>query len=117
MKILKSIFCFVLVSVSMASYSQSETKQVIDTVIHVDGICEMCKTRIENAADMKGVKLANWNQSTHELRVVYRTDKMDHNSIVQAINEAGHDTESSKATPEQYDRVHACCKYREQEAH
>ena len=117
MKILQIVFCSLLLSMAVETYSQKEHKQLVDTVIKVDGICKMCKTRIENALDLKGVKLADWDKSTHDLRLVYRKDKVTLTSLVDAINEAGHDTENSKATDEQYNNVHKCCRYREQEAH
>ena len=33
----------------------------ITTTLLVKGNCEECKTRIENAADIKGVKFFEWN--------------------------------------------------------
>ena len=36
--------------------------------IEVDGVCGMCKERIEKASiQAKGVKSANWNVETHQL--------------------------------------------------
>ena len=30
----------------------------------VSGKCDMCKERIENALDIKGIKFADWNEET-----------------------------------------------------
>ena len=42
--------------------------------IEVDGVCMMCKTRIEKASiKTKGVKYANWNVKSHELKLIFET--------------------------------------------
>ena len=45
-------------------------------VIDVDGVCGMCKSRIEKAClQTKGVKLANWNVETHQLKLIFNNQK------------------------------------------
>ena len=40
--------------------------------IEVDGVCMMCKNRIEKAClKTKGVKSAIWNVETHNLNLIY----------------------------------------------
>jgi copper chaperone CopZ len=80
----------------------------------VDGVCMMCKTRIEKAClNTKGVKSAVWNVETHELRLIYDERKTSIDSIQSKILEAGHDTQELKATDQAYATVHTCCRYRE----
>ena len=44
--------------------------------IEVDGVCAMCKERIEKAAiRTKGVKSAVWTIKTHELALIYDAAK------------------------------------------
>ena len=44
--------------------------------IEVDGVCMMCKKRIEKASiKTKGVKSASWNLDTHELRLIFDENK------------------------------------------
>lgn len=84
--------------------------------IEVDGVCGMCKKRIEKACiTSKGVKSANWNVETHELKLVYDARKTDLKTIQDRIASVGHDTQDVKATDEAYNSVHACCKYRDDE--
>jgi len=84
--------------------------------IEVDGVCGMCKARIEKAAiRTKGVKSAVWNIDTHELKLIYDERKTDLKTISKKIASVGHDTKEIKATDEAYDSVHPCCKYRDKD--
>ncbi len=84
--------------------------------IEVDGVCVMCKERIEKAAiRTKGVKSAIWNVDTHELKLIYDERKTDVKVISTNLASVGHDTKEIKATEEQYQSVHPCCKYRDDE--
>ncbi len=84
--------------------------------MEVDGVCGMCKERIEKAAiKTKGVKSAVWSIETHELDLIYDARKTNTDSISNNIAAAGHDTKVIKATEEAYLSVHECCRYREDE--
>ena len=81
----------------------------------VDGVCLMCKSRIEKASlNTKGVKLAVWNVETHELKLIYDERKTNLKTIQTNILAVGHDANNLRATDEAYATVHACCKYREE---
>lgn len=77
----------------------------------------MCEARIEKAVDVKGVKTADYDLDTHTLSIVFRADKISEEEIHKLLNAVGHDTEKSKASDEEYDQIHHCCKYREHEEH
>ena len=113
---MKTTFLTFLFSLIIASACAQEAK-VVTAEIHVDGICSMCKERIENAVDVKGVKSAEWTVSNHHHTISYRTDKITEEEIHRLLNEAGHDTEKSKASDEAYNSIHACCRYREMTDH
>lgn len=84
--------------------------------MEVDGVCGMCKERIEKAAiKTKGVKSALWSIETHELKLIYDENKTNLEAISKNIAAVGHDTKEIKATDEAYDSVHPCCKYRDKE--
>lgn len=83
--------------------------------IEVDGVCKMCKERIEKAAiKAKGVKSANWDVKTHELKLIYDARKTNLTTIQQSIADVGHDTKEIKASDEAYNSLHACCYYRDE---
>ncbi|MCI2229165.1 heavy-metal-associated domain-containing protein [Polaribacter sp. MSW13] len=87
----------------------------------VDGICGMCKKRIETATlKTKGVKFAVWDVQTHQLNIILDERKTDVASVQKNILKAGHDVigfDNKKivATEEAYNSVHPCCKYRDEE--
>ena len=59
---------------SISGFSQKKNAKVS---FEVDGVCMMCKSRIEKAAlNTKGVKFANWNVETHELKLIIDERKL-----------------------------------------
>ena len=105
----------VLISLIIAtpSLAQKKTKKIITTEFNVDGVCKMCKERIENAALIKGVKLAKWNKETSKLKVIYNTKKTTLDKIHKSIAAAGHDTDVLKGNDEAYKKLPGCCAYRD----
>lgn len=80
--------------------------------IEVNGNCDQCKKRIEKAAfGVSGVKSAVWNVETHQLQLIINEEKSLLTDVKNAVAKVGHDTEEVKATAEDYDGLHSCCKY------
>ncbi len=100
-----------IVAITLLTFSAQAQNKTADT-LWVDGICGMCKDRIENALDVKGVWVAEWNIDTRQLYVVYKDSKISKEEISTILNTAGHDTEISKASDAHYNTLHACCRYR-----
>lgn len=97
--------------IGLLAFSQNKNAR---KTIEVDGICMMCKERIEKAAiRTKGVKSAIWNVKTHELKLVFDERKTDVETISKKLASVGHDTKIVKATEEAYNSVHPCCRYRD----
>jgi len=100
-------------SLSAEAQKKSKTSKV---KFEVDGVCVMCKERIEKAAILtKGVKFAVWNVDTKELYCIYNNKKTSTLKIKEAIAAVGHDTKEVKATDEVYSKLDACCLYRDDE--
>ena len=105
------IVFLIVVLISTVSFGQQKNKKM---AFDVDGVCEMCKTRIEKAAlNVSGVKYANWDIASHELSLIIDERKTNSMQIKSAMVQAGHDTKELKATQEAYESVHPCCRYRE----
>ncbi|MGB0402496.1 MAG: heavy-metal-associated domain-containing protein [Salibacteraceae bacterium] len=103
--------------ISLQASAQKKGK-VDTTQIVVEGICGMCKDRIEETVNLsKGVKSSTWTQETKTLEVVYKTSKTSPEAIGKALAEAGHDNQYVKADEKQYGKIHKCCRYREMEGH
>ncbi|MEM9077423.1 MAG: cation transporter [Bacteroidota bacterium] len=97
--------------IALAAYSQEKNKKM---AFEVDGVCEMCKARIEKAAlNVSGVKYATWDIASHELSLIIDERKTNSMQIKSAMAQVGHDTKELKATQEAYESVHPCCRYRE----
>ena len=109
---MKTVFLsLTILCMTTLSFAQNKNAKAS---IEVDGVCMMCKNRIEKASlKTKGVKSAVWNVDTHELRLIFDENKTDLLSIQKNIVTVGHDTKELKATDESYNSVHPCCKYRE----
>ena len=109
---MKKIIVVLTLLVGTVTFAQNKNAQA---TMEVDGVCNMCKERIEKAAiKAKGVKVANWDIQTHELKLIFDERKTTLNSIQQSIAEAGHDTKEIKATDEAYHSLHTCCFYRDE---
>ncbi len=100
-----------ILCIGISSEAQEKNKNAKIT-FEVNGICEMCKERIELAAlKTKGVKYANWKIETHQLSLIFDERKIDEITIHNNIAAVGHDTQKIKATDEAYNNLHSCCKY------
>ena len=109
----KNIIVIMILSFSLCVYAQNKNARAS---MEVDGVCGMCKERIEKAAiRTKGVKSAVWNVDTHELKLIYDERKTSLKVIAQNLADVGHDTKEIKATDEAYNLVHTCCRYRDKE--
>jgi cation transport ATPase len=108
---MKKLLAIVILFIGFTSFAQNKNARAS---LEVDGVCLMCKVRIEKACiTTKGVKSAVWNVHTHELKLIYDERKTDLKTIQENILAVGHDNEELVATDEAYNSVHDCCKYRD----
>ncbi len=109
MKKILVVMSFLLIG--MSAQAQKKNAKVS---IEVDGVCMMCKKRIEKAAlSTKGVKFASWDMKTHQLSLILDERKTNVKTIQKNIAAVGHDTKGIKATEHAYNSVNPCCKYRD----
>ena len=104
-----------LLAVVAFTFNSTAQSKITETSIEVDGLCGMCKQRIENAAYLPGVKKVNWDIETHQLDLVFRNDKVSKQEIIASINKAGHDVKGALASDEQYANIRSCCRFRDEE--
>lgn len=114
------VISFFFVVINMQSQERKKDKNA-KVVFKVDGICGMCKKRIETAAlKTKGVKFAIWDVNTHLLNLIMDERKTEVATVQKNILKVGHDillSDDKKlvAADEAYNSVHPCCKYRDDE--
>lgn len=87
------------------------TKHIETISFKVSGNCEMCKERIEEALDVKGVKKADWNMETGMVTIVFDPHTIEEDQLHQLIAKAGYDTEKVKAEEKAYKELPGCCQY------
>lgn len=94
----------------------SAQKKNAKVSFEVDGICGMCKKRIEKAAlNTKGVKFASWDVKTHELSLIIDERKTTVKKIHENVAAVGHSTKEITCTIESYNNLDPCCKYNDEE--
>jgi Cu(I)/Ag(I) efflux system membrane fusion protein len=92
----------------------SNEKDGEHVMLEVQGLCEMCKERIEKAAkSISGVTSASWDIKTRQLHLGFDPVKTSVDAVAKAVAKAGHDTDKYKAAKATYDALPSCCKYRE----
>lgn len=94
------------------AFAQDKSKDITTEEYVVSGNCGECKERIERAAYVKGVKLAEWDKDSKKLKVVYKTSKTSAEKILQSVANAGYDSEKFTAKEDDYNSLPKCCYYR-----
>ena len=101
-----------LLLVTYSAQAQTKKNKNAKHDVEVNGNCDMCKKRIENAAySVKGVKSAEYHLDDHTLHLIINEEKCSVLQVEKAIANVGHDTKSVKATEEVYAKHHSCCQY------
>jgi Cu(I)/Ag(I) efflux system membrane fusion protein len=95
------------------SMMNAPAEPVVTATLGVQGACEMCKERIEDAAkSVAGVIAASWDPETNGLRLSYDAGRASLEAVSKAIAAAGHDTDADRADDETYGALPPCCRYR-----
>lgn len=110
---IKNIFLVLLMTFfAFSAQGQEKKNKNAKYTAEVNGNCEQCQKRIQKAAfSVPGVKSASWSIETHQLSVIINEEKCSLSDVKKAIAKVGHDTDSVKATKEDYDNLHSCCQY------
>ncbi len=109
---MKIIF-YIFLLVGFVKEINAQTKSsLITATINVSGNCDACKKRIENAADIKGVKRCTWDETTKIATVLFDASKTDLKLIEKAIAASGHETPQELANAQSYKKLPDCCQYK-----
>lgn len=111
MNLIKTLFLVLMIGMITGVVFAQDKRKTETAEFKVEGICGMCKERIENASLLKGVKFTEWNLDTHLLKVIYRPDKVSLDDIHKSIAKAGHGTEKVNADMDAYEKLPICCHY------
>ncbi len=94
--------------------TSSQAQDALEYKFRVEGMCGMCKVRIEDNALSKGkADKASWDVDSKVLTVDVDETKTSVSFIKYQLALAGHDNGDFQATDEVYNALHGCCKYRD----
>lgn len=113
---MKSILLFSIIFLTNLSISNGQTNagteaSTMTTKFKVLGNCGMCEKRIEKAATIDGVTVADWDVDSKMLTITFDPAKVKPSHVHKAVAAVGHDTEKVKAADEVYANLHGCCQY------
>ena len=107
---MKNLLAFALVA-TLGISAQAQNKNAKHDLT-VKGNCGLCKDRIEKAAySVKGVKSAEWDESSQNLHIILNESKNKVDAVVNAVVAVGHDTNAKRADDKVYESLHSCCLY------
>ncbi|MDR0541680.1 MAG: efflux RND transporter periplasmic adaptor subunit [Dysgonamonadaceae bacterium] len=94
--------------------SHQASGQDNQATLNVQGLCGMCKDRIETTASgINSVSSAIWDGETKQLRLKFDPSKTSLDAIAKALAQAGHDNDKYRADDKVYNALPGCCQYRE----
>lgn len=100
---------------SLPSFARQGAVPLQDSsiVLSVSGVCAQCKQRIEAAVNTNGVKAATWDVDTKQLKLTFMPAVISLDKLEDRILAVGHDVKDRKAADSIYDKLPACCHYRD----
>ena len=105
-------FVLAITSTAKAQNYKLDGPFLATKTIKVNGVCDMCKHRIESALkNTPGISSASWNMDSKTLLVQYSRTRINADRIQQLVAAAGHDTEKVKANDVVYNALPDCCRY------
>nr|WP_091165620.1 DUF3347 domain-containing protein [Flavobacterium sinopsychrotolerans] len=105
-KILMAIILLLSVTIASAQIKNNKTETV-----KIYGNCDMCKSKIETAGNLKKVAKVEWNKDTKMATLNYDSTKTSQDEILKRIALAGYDSDKFLAPDATYDVLHGCCQY------
>ncbi len=112
-KLFYPICIFFLSFISVLANAQVQNQTDSSASFKVQGVCGMCKARIEKGLKIRGVKTVDWDMDTKMLSVVFDPSKTSLGKIHTRVADVGHDTELKKSKVSTYKALPDCCHYRE----
>jgi len=110
MKSISKILMVITVLLSSVN-SFAQIKNVKSETVKIYGNCEMCKTTIEKAGNVKNVATVDWNKDTKMATLNYDSKKTNQDEILKRIALAGYDSEKYLAPDDVYAKLSGCCQY------
>ncbi|PZX51577.1 uncharacterized protein DUF3347 [Algoriphagus ratkowskyi] len=109
MKSFKIIMIALMVLSSTALIAQIKNPQT--EIVKIFGNCDMCKTAIESAGNIKNTASVHWNKDSQMAEITYDSKKSNRDEILKRIALAGYDNDHYLAPDNAYAQLSEDCKY------
>ena len=113
---MKSMFnILIILSIVVSTTSGfAQIKNPKTETVKIFGNCDMCKTAIENAGNLKNVASVIWNKDGKMAEITFDSKKTNRDEILKRIALAGYDNDEYLAPDAAYAQLAKCCKYERQ---
>lgn len=91
--------------------SNAQIKNAKTESVKIYGNCEMCKSAIEKAGNVKHISKVEWRQDTKTADLTYDANKTNQSEILKRIALAGYGSDSFLAPDDVYNGLPECCQY------
>jgi len=105
-KILMAITLLLSFTASNAQIKNAKTES-----IKIYGNCDMCKSTIEKAGNLKKIAKVTWNKDTKMATLTYDAKKTNQDEIWKRIALRGYDSDKFLAPDNVYAKLQSCCQY------
>ena len=91
--------------------SNAQIKNAKTATVKIFGNCDICKTSIEKAGNLKKLASVDWNKDTKMATITYDAKKTNEDEILKRIALAGYDNAKFLAPEDAYNKLSDCCLY------
>ncbi len=110
MKLIPKILVAIIILLSFTVCNAQIKNAKIETV-KIYGNCDMCKTTIEKAGNLKKNTKVDWNVDTKIATITYDSKKTNQDAILKRIALSGYDSYKFLAPNDAYSKLPGCCQY------
>ncbi len=111
---MKSISKILIATISVLSFTpgHAQIKNIKTENLKIYGNCDLCKTNIEKAGNLKNVAYIDFNKETEMAVISYDATKTNAEDILKRVALSGYDNEKYYAPDETYAKLGECCQYK-----
>lgn len=103
------MLAFVLLPVFASCTAQIRNAKT--EIVKIYGNCGMCKSKIENAGNLKKIANVDWNADTNMATLTFDATKTNQDEILKRIALVGYDSDQFLAPDAVYTKLAHCCQY------
>lgn len=89
----------------------AQIKSTATAIVKIYGNCEICKTSIEKAGNIKKQAIVSWNKDTKLATITFDSTVTSPDEILKRIAIAGYDSDVYLASDKSYASLPDCCRY------